>query len=382
MGGEGLEVAMFGRAAGLDVTVDFDRTAGFGFATAVLAVSFGLADAARTAGFGLAVTVRAASIGLAAAVRTAAFGFAAGFRTAAFGFGLAVALLAAAFGLAFGLAAAARADVDLAAVAFRLAGDAAVLADDAAGLAADIVLADTVSAFAALLIALVAVLIACMAVDRVLADAVALVAAEVSRVAAVVTLAAADETVLAAVTVVGMFLAAPTVSVLTDFLVVFLLLAVFLLVVLVLALAFGRLAALLDGLPRSALPDAAFAEPRRLAVRVLLCTGIDLPPMFDQLRRAIPRLQYAHTLRAKESGRAHARSSRRLAHEAHKSSNHCHRTLPIDRDRATLSGHAISGRGQEKVAETGPRRCGFTGRPRGRELTPRYALAGGHAARR
>src|ERR1019366_3560586 len=32
----GLDVAMFGRAAGLAVTVDFDRTAGFGFATAVL----------------------------------------------------------------------------------------------------------------------------------------------------------------------------------------------------------------------------------------------------------------------------------------------------------------------------------------------------------
>jgi hypothetical protein len=99
-----------------------------------------------------------------------------------------------------------------------------------------------------------------------------------------------------------MFLAAPTVSALTDLLVVFLLLAVFLLVALVLALAFGRLAALLDGLPRSALPGAAFAEPRRLAVRVLLCTGIDLPPMLIKYEELFHDYSPLTPLRAKESG--------------------------------------------------------------------------------
>jgi len=115
-----------------------------------------------------------------------------------------------------------------------------------------------------------------------------LVAADVSRVAAVVTLTAAVETVLAADAVVGALLMAPRVAVLTVFLVLALAfgrLTVFLLLALafgrlaLLALAFGRLAALLDGLPRSALPGAAFADPRRVAVRVLFCTGIAFPPM-------------------------------------------------------------------------------------------------------
>jgi hypothetical protein len=69
----------------------------------------------------------------------------------------------------------------------------------AAGLALCMVLAAVMSAFAAVPIALVAVFIACMADDIVRADAVALVAAAVIRVAAEVTFVAADETPLAAV---------------------------------------------------------------------------------------------------------------------------------------------------------------------------------------
>jgi hypothetical protein len=216
---------------------------------------------------------------------------AAGFLAAGF---LAVAFLAVAFGRPAAVLAVEvfLAGEDLPAAVLRLAGD-------AAGLATDIVLADTVSALAAVLMALVAVLIACMAVDRVLADAVALVAADVSRVAAVVTFTAADETVLAADAVFGTVLVAARAGVPADFLgpalVLALLLALLLLLVLLLVTAFGRLAPLLDGLPRWARPGAAFAEPRRPAVRVPLCTGIDLPPLVDQLRRAIPRLHCAHT---------------------------------------------------------------------------------------
>ncbi len=69
----------------------------------------------------------------------------------------------------------------------------------AAGLADDIVLAAAVSAFAAVIMALVAVFIDFMAEDIVCADAVALVAAAVILVAADVTLVAAEDTVLAAV---------------------------------------------------------------------------------------------------------------------------------------------------------------------------------------
>jgi hypothetical protein len=68
----------------------------------------------------------------------------------------------------------------------------------AAGFAVDMVLAAAVSAFAAVIMDLVAVFIACIAVDMVLADDVALVAAAVIFVAADVTLVAADDTVLAA----------------------------------------------------------------------------------------------------------------------------------------------------------------------------------------
>jgi hypothetical protein len=65
--------------------------------------------------------------------------------------------------------------------------------------AVDIFFAASVRAFAACIMALVAVFIDCMADDIVLADAVALVAADVILVAADVTLVAADDTFLAAV---------------------------------------------------------------------------------------------------------------------------------------------------------------------------------------
>ena len=131
--------------------------------------------------------------------------------------------------------------------------------------------------------ALVAVLIACMAADIVVADAVALVAAEVSRVAAVVTIAAADETVFAADAAVGTVLAARpgTAAAWPPFSVLLLDAALLCWWPSLLAL-YGFLrttpTALLDELPRTVRPDA-LAEPWRTAVRVLLCTGIDLPPM-------------------------------------------------------------------------------------------------------
>jgi hypothetical protein len=73
-----------------------------------------------------------------------------------------------------------------------------------AGRAADSVFAAVVRAFAAELIALVAVFMDCMAVDIVFADVFARVAAAVILVAAEVTLVAAEDTVLAAVTDVGL----------------------------------------------------------------------------------------------------------------------------------------------------------------------------------
>jgi hypothetical protein len=151
--------------------------------------------------------------------------------------------------------------------------------------------------------ALVAVLIACMAVDIVLADVVALVAAEVSRVAAVVTFTAADETVLAAAAADGTDLAPLRVA----WPAVFVLLALLagLLLVLPMAVAFGRLATLLDGLPRSALPGAAFAELRRAAVRVLFCTGIDLPFMLINYAELFHDYLLLTLLRVKERGESH-----------------------------------------------------------------------------
>jgi hypothetical protein len=76
-----------------------------------------------------------------------------------------------------------------------------------AGLADDIVLAAAVSAFAAVIMALVAVFIDFIADDIVCADAVALVAAAVILVAADVTLVAAEDTPLAAVAGVAELLA-------------------------------------------------------------------------------------------------------------------------------------------------------------------------------
>jgi hypothetical protein len=144
---------------------------------------------------------------------------------------------------------------DLAAV--RGAASGVIFADD-------IVLAASVSDFAALVMALVAVFIACMAVDIVLADDVALVAAAVILVAADVTLVAADETVRAATAADGALrLAVVRVDLLA--------------VVLVLACVLGRLAVRLVALP---LVDRArsLAGVRRVAVRALVRAGTDLPP--------------------------------------------------------------------------------------------------------
>jgi len=156
------------------------------------------------------------------------------------------------------------------AVPAGLAEDRDLLALDfgaAAGiaLAVDIVLAAAVSDFAAVVMAFVAVFIACMAVDIVLAEDVALVAAAVILLAADVTLVAADETVLAATCADGVLLLA----------VVRLALVV---VVLVVALFFGRLAVRLGALP---LVDRvrALAGVRRAAVRAVVRAGTDLPPV-------------------------------------------------------------------------------------------------------
>jgi hypothetical protein len=146
---------------------------------------------------------------------------------------------------------------DLAA-AVRGAASGVIFADD-------IVLAASVSDFAALVMALVAVFIACMAVDIVLADDVALVAAAVILVAADVTLVAADETVRAAAAADGTLrLAVVRVDLLA--------------VVLVLAGVLGRLAVRLVALP---LVDRArsLAGVRRAAVRALVSAGTDLPPV-------------------------------------------------------------------------------------------------------
>jgi hypothetical protein len=156
------------------------------------------------------------------------------------------------------------------AVPAGLAEDRDLLALDfgaAAGiaLAVDIVLAAAVSDFAAVVMAFVAVFIACMAVDIVLAEDVALVAAAVILLAADVTLVAADETVRAATCVDDVLLLA----------VVRLALVV---VVLVVALFFGRLAVRLGALP---LVDRvrALAGVRRAAVRAVVRAGTDLPPV-------------------------------------------------------------------------------------------------------
>jgi hypothetical protein len=120
--------------------------------------------------------------------------------------------------------------------------------------------------------ALVAVFMACSAVDIVLADVVALVAAVVILVAAALTFAAADETVFAAAAAEGALLAA--VRVLPgarpdgpD-----------------LALLAGLMTVLLVAAPLRDPVRARFAVAPRAALRVVRCTGIDLPPNSDQLR--------------------------------------------------------------------------------------------------
>jgi hypothetical protein len=129
------------------------------------------------------------------------------------------------------------------------------------------VFAAAVSDLAAVVMALVAVFIACMAVDIVRAEDVALVAAAVILLAAEVTFVAADETVRAADAVDGA-LAEPVERV--D-------LALLLLLLVLLALRCGRLAAragvlLLVDLVR------ALAEVRRAVVLVVVRAGTDLPP--------------------------------------------------------------------------------------------------------
>jgi hypothetical protein len=136
------------------------------------------------------------------------------------------------------------------------------------GLATDIVFAAAVSALVAVVMALVAVFMACSAVDIVLADDVALVAAVVILVAATLTFAAADETVLAAAAVEGAFLAAVRVPPDAPDL----------------ALLAGLLAVLLGAAPLRDPVRARFAVAPRAALRVVRCTGIDLPPNSDQLR--------------------------------------------------------------------------------------------------
>jgi hypothetical protein len=95
-----------------------------------------------------------------------------------------------------------RAEVDRTILVVRRAGEPADFA-----VAADAVVAAEVSAFAAVVMALVALFIACRAVDIVLADAVALVAAEVILADALVTFAAAKETVRLADALAGVLLA-------------------------------------------------------------------------------------------------------------------------------------------------------------------------------
>jgi hypothetical protein len=135
----------------------------------------------------------------------------------------------------------------------------------AAGLAADIFLAAALSALAAEVMALVAVLIACRALAMVLADDVALVAADVILVAAEVTCAAADETVLADDTGADERLTA-------------VLLPAFTFAGLVLAFFLELLMLRLAALRVTDLVRPELVVLRRAAVRVVVCTGTDLPP--------------------------------------------------------------------------------------------------------
>jgi hypothetical protein len=75
-----------------------------------------------------------------------------------------------------------------------------------------------------------------------------------------------------------------------------------------LALVRGRLVAFLAVPPVSVLLRARFAEPLRAAVRVVVCAGIDLPPVVINYGSAIPRLTPAYTGNLQERGEG-ARSS-------------------------------------------------------------------------
>lgn len=150
------------------------------------------------------------------------------------------------------------------------------------GLADDIALAASVSDLLAVVMALVAAFIAAMAVDIVLADEVALVAAAVILVAAAVTLVAADETVRAAVAGVCVALAADALraevpDALRDVPRDVALRAVLAAVERVCVA--GRLAERRDVL---LLVDLVRAPPERVlrvAVRVVVRAGTDLPPV-------------------------------------------------------------------------------------------------------
>jgi hypothetical protein len=194
---------------------------------------------------------------------------------------------------------------------FRFAGAFRAVVLAAMGLAVDMDLAATVSAFAAVVMALVAVFMACIADDIVFADDVALVAAAVILVAADVTLVAAEDTVLAAEAGVAELrldevrraevLRIDRAAVLRDREVVLrdrdaavlrvdreagfrvvdvvimapaglaaVLRVVFGLALLVLGLAFGRLAVPRDALRLTDLLRAVLAELRRVAARVVV----------------------------------------------------------------------------------------------------------------
>jgi hypothetical protein len=145
-------------------------------------------------------------------------------------------------------------------------------------LAADIVLAAAVSALAAAVSALVAVFIERIAADIVLADELALVTAVVIRPAAEVTFDAAADTVRAAEAgVVPCFAAARlTLLVLRVASLAFALYAAGL-VLLAVRAVLAREICLLCAAPAGRLFRAPPEAPR-IAVRVAVCAGTDLPP--------------------------------------------------------------------------------------------------------
>jgi hypothetical protein len=239
------------------------------------------------------------------------------------------------------------ADRRVVAVARRVVDVARRAVDAGAGLALCMVLAAVMSAFAAVVIALVAVFIDCIADDIVRADAVALVAAAVILVAAEFTLVAADETPFAAVAgvvparldvlrrtvvvrLVPIRLAVPRRAavereavvreavdrdavlrvdrdaVLRGFLVAVPRADFAALLRLADGLAedipepdmdFDRLAVPRDALRLTGLLRAELAELRRVAARVVDCTGTENSPRLDQLRGVLfhTRRVFTHT---------------------------------------------------------------------------------------